>query len=158
MGHRFATFVTPIHAVHHRDPHAVFAIGAWLPALVPLIVGFLCHAGTFSLVYGGSLAGFAIYEAIHYRIHFCRPICDLETRLRARHLAHHYRVPTRCYGVTTPLWDLVFGTGVTDSETAWMRTNASRIPPLDGCSNLAAPGLALRRLIHGPSSDRRSEK
>jgi hypothetical protein len=31
-GHRLATFVTPLHNVHHRDPRAVFALGAWLPA------------------------------------------------------------------------------------------------------------------------------
>src|SRR5260370_27319575 len=30
LSHTFSTFVTPIPDVHHRDPHAIFTIGAWL--------------------------------------------------------------------------------------------------------------------------------
>jgi len=36
LGHAHRTFVTPLHAVHHRDPRAVFALGAWIPAAVVL--------------------------------------------------------------------------------------------------------------------------
>lgn len=149
MGHSFATVVTPIHAVHHRDPHAVFAIGVWLPALVPIIVGAACGAHVFDLVYGGALAGFAAYETLHYRIHFRHPACRIEARLRGRHLAHHYHAPMRCYGVTSAMWDRVFATGPTDSDDIWIAANAERVPPLKGRSNLAAPRLVLQRLIHG---------
>lgn len=30
-------------------------------------------------------------------------------QLRRYHLGHHYRDDTVAYGVTTPLWDFVFG-------------------------------------------------
>ncbi len=30
--------------------------------------------------------------------------------LRQYHLAHHYAVPDRHFGVSSPLWDLVFRT------------------------------------------------
>ncbi len=149
MGHRFATFVTPIHAVHHHDPRAVFALGAWLPALAPLLAGLACGAPSFSLVYGGLLAGFAGYEAMHYRIHFCAPCCRAEARLRSRHLIHHYCAPTLCYGVTTALWDRVFSTNPAGSDAARMAAEVAGIPPLAGRSNLAAPGAVLRRLAAG---------
>ena len=31
LGHAHRTFVTELHNVHHRDPRAVFAMGAWIP-------------------------------------------------------------------------------------------------------------------------------
>lgn len=149
MGHRSATFVTPIHATHHCEPHAVFAIGAWIPSLIPLVAGLACGARIFALIYGGALAGFAFYEALHYRIHFRRPSCRLEARLRARHLTHHHRSPKRCYGVTTPLWDYIFGTLATDDDNAWIGANADRIAPLEGPSNFGVPNLLPRRIITG---------
>ena len=36
LGHAHRTFVTPLHDVHHRDPRAVFALGAWIPTAVVL--------------------------------------------------------------------------------------------------------------------------
>ncbi len=146
MGHRLRTFVTPVHAVHHHDPHAVFALGAWLPALAALLVGLACGARSFSLIYGGLLAGFAGYEALHYRIHFCAPCCRAEARLRTRHLIHHYCAPTLCWGVTTGLWDRVFATEPGAGVAGRMGTEVARIAPLDGRSNLAAPGAVLHRL------------
>ncbi|MGC2445525.1 MAG: hypothetical protein WA409_19220, partial [Candidatus Binatus sp.] len=37
LGHAHRTFVTGLHEVHHRDPRAVFALGAWSPTAVVLI-------------------------------------------------------------------------------------------------------------------------
>ncbi|HZC47378.1 MAG TPA: hypothetical protein VE243_12935, partial [Candidatus Acidoferrum sp.] len=36
LGHAHRTFVTGLHNVHHRDPRAVFALGAWMPTAVAL--------------------------------------------------------------------------------------------------------------------------
>ena len=147
MGHRFATFVTPLHQVHHRDPRAVFALGAWLPALLPLFIGTVCGARGGTLFYGGILAGFAAYETLHYRIHFCAPICRAEARMRTRHLIHHYCAPKLCFGVTTALWDRVFKTTPSGARGALMATRVASIAPLEGPSNVHAPGAVMRRLI-----------
>lgn len=147
MAHRFETPVSPIHAVHHRDPHAVFAMGAWLPAVAPMLVGIACGARGFIPVYGGILAGFAGYEALHYRIHFRAPSCRLEARLRTRHLMHHYCEPRLCLGITTALWDRLFGTEPPGADAAWMAARVGSISPLEGRSNLTAPGAVLRRLL-----------
>jgi sterol desaturase/sphingolipid hydroxylase (fatty acid hydroxylase superfamily) len=85
-------------------------------------------------LYGGALLGFALYEAFHYRLHFRLPANRIEAYLRARHLAHHDRDSQSCFGVTSPLWDRVFGTEPTlNCET--VRMLAVRAP-LAAKSNL----------------------
>jgi 4-hydroxysphinganine ceramide fatty acyl 2-hydroxylase len=147
MAHRFATFATPLHAAHHRDPRAVFVVGAWLPALALLIAALACGAHGWALFYGGMLTGFAVYEALHYRIHFCVPACSLEARLRTRHLVHHYCEPNLYFGVTTPLWDRLFATDPDAAAGADLTAQVSGIGPLEGRSNLESPGAVVRRLI-----------
>ncbi len=135
LGHRQGTFAAALHGVHHRDPSAVFAIGAWLPAALAMIL-MLVFTGPGAAVnlYGGALLGFALYEAFHYRLHFRLPANRIEAYLRARHLAHHDRDSQSCFGVTSPLWDRVFGTEPTlNCET--VRMLAVRAP-LAAKSNL----------------------
>src|SRR5260370_4606784 len=110
LGHAHRTFVTGLHEVHHRDPRAVFALGAWITVAIVLSAGWAIFGVAPAVIFlGGVAAGFAGYEFIHYRIHFARPSCAIEARLRARHLAHHFREPDAIFGVTTRLWDVVFG-------------------------------------------------
>jgi sterol desaturase/sphingolipid hydroxylase (fatty acid hydroxylase superfamily) len=137
MAHVFRTFAAPLHDVHHRDPHAVFTIGAWIPAAAVWLLGL----AVFGLVpamlfYSGLLAGFAAYELIHYRIHFCAPANTIEENLRTRHLIHHYRAPDRCFGVSVPLWDRIFGTDLSDNVLARHADSVRAITPLEGRSNL----------------------
>ncbi len=138
LGHAHRTFVTPMHDVHHRDPHAVFALGAWIPTAI-ILAGAITWFGLAPGVvfYGGIVCGFAVYEYVHYRIHFVSPANAVEERLRARHLAHHLKEPDAIFGVTTRIWDVVFGT---EPEPARMRELAAvggRVAPLAGPSNLA---------------------
>ncbi|HUY27058.1 MAG TPA: sterol desaturase family protein [Candidatus Binataceae bacterium] len=149
MGHRFRTFVTPMHQVHHRDPRRVFAIGAWLP--VAGVIGFgLARWGLTPamLVLSGVAVGFAGYEALHYRIHFRRPRGRLAEYLRTRHLIHHCRAPDRCFGVTSALWDRALGTNLAGSEMHRLRPSVADLPPLTGSSNLRA---MLRRRVYSAS-------
>jgi sterol desaturase/sphingolipid hydroxylase (fatty acid hydroxylase superfamily) len=145
MGHLHATFVTPIHAVHHRDPRAVFAIGTWPPAVAIgalLLVFFGLAPGV--VWYLGLFAGFAAYEVMHYRIHFASRLTPVEKRLRAHHLVHHLRRPTMCLGVTTSFWDKVFGTEPSGPQSAALYESVKDVPPLDGRSNLGSLISSLR--------------
>ena len=99
LSHRFQTFVSPLHNVHHRDPHAVFTARAWLPllAITLALIGFSgFQPGTFFFL--GVVGGFVGYEAVHYRIHFVRPRNRLETRLRTGSSARNLLPPSsrRC--------------------------------------------------------------
>jgi len=137
LGHAHRTFVSGLHEVHHRDPRAVFALGAWIPVALLLTIAWVIFGASDGVIFfGGIVAGFAVYEVVHYRIHFSEPAFALEERLRARHLAHHFREPDAIFGVTTRLWDVVFGT---EPDARTMRALAeygADIAPLAGASNL----------------------
>jgi sterol desaturase/sphingolipid hydroxylase (fatty acid hydroxylase superfamily) len=137
LSHTFRTFATPLHAVHHRDPNAVFTIGGWLPVgaiwmILASVFGW-CPA---VVVFSGAVLGFAAYEVIHYRIHFCRPLGTFEGFLRSRHLVHHEHYADRCFGVTSALWDYVFGTEPMGAEMALLCQSMASRPPSTGPTNI----------------------
>jgi sterol desaturase/sphingolipid hydroxylase (fatty acid hydroxylase superfamily) len=137
MSHTFRTFASPLHQVHHRDPRRVFTIHAWLPIAATWLAGLaLWGLAPAIIFYSGMVAGFATYEFMHYRIHFVSPRNRLEAYLRECHLVHHYRAPDRCFGVTSPLWDSVFRSGIADTEMRSMRAAVAATPPLAGPSNV----------------------
>ena len=137
LGHAHRTFVTGLHQVHHRDPRAVFALGAWIPTAI-VLAGLLTWFGPAPgvIFYGGIVCGFAVYEFVHYRIHFATPSSALEERLRARHLAHHLREPDAIFGVTTRIWDVVFGTEPKPERMRELAAVGASVVPLSGPSNL----------------------
>jgi dihydroceramide fatty acyl 2-hydroxylase len=136
LSHIWRSPVAAFHWEHHIHPERVFTSPlAWVPTLMAihglaaLALGPL-QAGGLAL---GLLAGFLRYERIHYRIHFCAPRSERERRLRAHHLAHHFRNPKAYYGVSTPFWDRVFGSLPATAAEDYARV-ADR-PPLEGRSN-----------------------
>jgi sterol desaturase/sphingolipid hydroxylase (fatty acid hydroxylase superfamily) len=137
LGHAHRTFVTGLHQVHHRDPRAVFALGAWIPTAI-VLAGALEWFGLApgAIFYGGIVCGFGVYEYVHYRIHFASPANGVEARLRARHLAHHLREPDAIFGVTTRLWDVVFGTEPKPERMRELAAVGASVAPLSGSSNL----------------------
>jgi len=139
LAHTHRTIVTALHDGHHRDPHCVFAFRAWIPTGVVLIGAI----GWFGLAPGviflwGIAAGFAAYEYIHYRIHFVRASSAFESRLRARHLAHHIAQPDAIFGVTSPLWDVVFGTEPKPEQMREYAATGARVAPLEGPTNVVS--------------------
>jgi sterol desaturase/sphingolipid hydroxylase (fatty acid hydroxylase superfamily) len=137
MSHRFRTFASALHQVHHRDPRRVFTIHAWMPIAAAWLGGLaLWGLAPGMVLYTGMVAGFAIYEFVHYRIHFARPHNRLDAYLREHHLVHHYRAPDRCFGVTSPLWDSVFRSRIADPDMRSMRAAVAATPPLAGRSNV----------------------
>jgi sterol desaturase/sphingolipid hydroxylase (fatty acid hydroxylase superfamily) len=145
LAHSHRTFVTPLHNEHHVDPRAVFAMRAWIPTTIVLLVLLtifgMAPAMTFLF---GIVAGFAVYEYLHYRIHFAAPASAVEARLRARHLAHHMKEPDAIFGVTTRIWDVVFGSEPTPERMRELAEAGASVPPLSGSSNL---GRAIRSRI-----------
>jgi sterol desaturase/sphingolipid hydroxylase (fatty acid hydroxylase superfamily) len=59
----------------------------------------------------GVIVGYLSYEVIHYAIHRVPWARRLLRPLASHHLHHHYADPSRCFGVSSPLWDWVFRTG-----------------------------------------------
>ncbi|MGA9724769.1 MAG: sterol desaturase family protein [Candidatus Binatus sp.] len=137
LGHAYRTFVTRLHDVHHRDPRAVFALGAWIPTLAVLVGAWAMFGMVPGVIFcAGMVAGFAVYEYVHYRIHFAVPSCAAEARLRARHLAHHASEPDAIFGVTSRVWDVVFGTEPDAERMRSLLAAGAQVAPLGGRSNL----------------------
>jgi dihydroceramide fatty acyl 2-hydroxylase len=137
LSHRLKTFVSPMHWGHHKNPHNVFTSPvAWVPISLLLwgIGTLLLGLPTSSAFIVGLLLGFLRYEYLHWRLHFRAPRHARERQLRAHHLAHHFCNPKMYHGVTTRMWDRVFGTLPADYERDYARV-VDR-PLLTGKSNL----------------------
>ena len=58
----------------------------------------------------GFFAFYVFYEVLHRRVHTAAPRGPYGRWARKHHLLHHFVDARMNHGVTSPLWDLVFGT------------------------------------------------
>jgi sterol desaturase/sphingolipid hydroxylase (fatty acid hydroxylase superfamily) len=109
--------IAKLHLGHHREPFdeakITVPVSASLPIAFALLGLFRLLAGSWeaaAVLLTGTIVGYLYYEVVHFRIHRgLRRGCLLGWQ-RTNHLFHHYKDSDRCFGVTTPLWDWVFGT------------------------------------------------
>lgn len=59
---------------------------------------------------GFFIVGYLCYDYIHYASHHFKPKNALGTFLKQYHLRHHYSHAHSRFGVSSPLWDIVFKT------------------------------------------------
>ena len=106
-----------LHGYHHvfpSDPMRLVAppIMSWGPALLFAAAYFLIFgAAQFATVLAGTVTGYLAYDWIHYYTHHGRPRWALGKFLRKYHMLHHFKSPQKFYGVSSPLWDQLLGTG-----------------------------------------------
>ena len=110
------TMVWFSHGIHHDFPNDVWRL-VLPPALsIPLAIGFyffytfIMGEAVGSIFLAGFLTGYMIYEIIHYSVHHFPVKGSVMGKLRANHLKHHFKCPDKLYGVSSPLWDVIFGT------------------------------------------------
>ena len=105
-----------IHGVHHDYPNDSRRLV--MPPIVSIPLSSLFF-GLFTLILGshyvsplfaGFMSGYLIYDTTHYAIHHFRLRGRLGIYIRQRHLRHHYVEPDYNFGISSPLWDIVFGT------------------------------------------------
>ncbi len=113
IGHRLH-FI--IHGVHHDHPNDRMRLVMPPGASIPLAALFF---GLFWLAFGlptamplfaGFLVGYLAYDYMHYYLHHVVPKSKLGKRLREQHMRHHFQDHRYGFGVSSPLWDLVFRT------------------------------------------------
>jgi sterol desaturase/sphingolipid hydroxylase (fatty acid hydroxylase superfamily) len=116
--HRLSTF-SPMHVAHHDSPRAYIGTPTWLSLGIIWLVFFLPAWRGFSLnvasgLTAGVMIGFLWYGILHHAIHHRRPrfLASWVAGAAQRHRRHHYSGQPGNFGVTTPLWDYVFGTVV----------------------------------------------
>jgi len=108
------------HENHHeypRDKMRLFMPPVPSMLLASLVFSIFCFfswlfSGTigYALIYfAGFISGYLIYVSMHYAIHAYAPPKYLKKLWRNHHL-HHYKYPDKGFGVSSVLWDKLFGT------------------------------------------------
>lgn len=103
------------HGIHHDHPRDKKRLA--LPPLMSLAVAAM-FIGLFRLLMGqygyafgaGFMTGYATYLLAHYAIHVYNPPKNLLGSIWKHHNLHHFVGDTGAFGVSSPLWDHVFGT------------------------------------------------
>jgi sterol desaturase/sphingolipid hydroxylase (fatty acid hydroxylase superfamily) len=109
------------HGIHHLQPQIKTRLV--MPPIVSVPLALLFY-GAFQLLAGvligapqwiaplfsGFVIGYLIYDLTHYATHHLPMRRGFLKFLKRYHMQHHYKTPEQRFGVSSPLWDVVFGT------------------------------------------------
>ncbi len=111
---RHAVFV--MHGGHHAQPEDEMR-GLMPPlASVPIAVAVFALAALvldppwLQSAFSGFTLGYLAFDMIHWATHHARPAGPIGRAIKRYHLRHHFDRRPGNFGVSTPLWDIVFGT------------------------------------------------
>ncbi|EGG23714.1 Fatty acid hydroxylase [Cavenderia fasciculata] len=111
-----------IHGIHHLTPYdstrltfppifsAVIAVALWKG--VNAFPTTLVENGFNQALYAGIACGYMLYDTIHYYFHHGE-ITWLPSKLKefkTHHLNHHYKDDNKNFGITSTIFDIIFGT------------------------------------------------
>jgi sterol desaturase/sphingolipid hydroxylase (fatty acid hydroxylase superfamily) len=112
---RARKFVYIMHGNHHhypRDRERLF-----MPPVPSIIISsaifgimYLLMGTNAYVFFPGFLLGYLIYGTTHYAIHAWNPPMKWMKPLWRNHHLHHYKDEQKGFGVSTTIWDRVFGT------------------------------------------------
>ncbi len=103
------------HGVHHEYPSDSRRLV--MPPIASIPMGIVAWM-VFSSVLGeaaipaftGLLVGYLIYDSTHFVLHHKSMPTAFGRLVKKSHMRHHFLDPDEDYGVSSPLWDIVFGT------------------------------------------------
>ena len=109
------------HGVHHAQPQCKTRLVMPPVVSIPLAVIFyglfyLVWAVIFGLpqwmepTFAGFMVGYLIYDLMHYATHHFPMRSGYLKYIKRYHMQHHYKTPDARYGVSSPLWDMIFKT------------------------------------------------
>ncbi|HVZ38213.1 MAG TPA: sterol desaturase family protein [Candidatus Kapabacteria bacterium] len=105
-----------LHGVHHDYPNdatrLVMPPGISIPLAIIFYVVFLLILGPHLTppAFAGMVFGYLCYDMLHYATHHFSMKRGIWLKLKQYHMRHHYGEENTGYGVSSPLWDYVFGT------------------------------------------------
>ena len=104
-----------VHGNHHANPQE--RTGVMMKPFTAIAIIFLLSPLFYAVfewsalaLLPGFLAGYSCYLLIHFAIHAFKPPRNFLRFLWKLHTLHHFHDDTTNYGVSSPLWDIVFGT------------------------------------------------
>jgi 4-hydroxysphinganine ceramide fatty acyl 2-hydroxylase len=104
-----------VHGVHHDYPNdarrLVMPPSISVPLAVLFYILFLLIFGHLAPgVFAGLVFGYVCYDMLHYATHHFPMKRGLWLWLKQYHLRHHYKNDDAGFGISSPIWDYVFGT------------------------------------------------
>jgi dihydroceramide fatty acyl 2-hydroxylase len=121
------------HLRHHANPQDLDRLYVTLGEGAPVSAGYallmsllLGRWQAMAFAYIGFHAGYFFYEWLDYQAHHGHPRSRLIRYLKKYHLQHHHVDGSRRYGVTSPLFDLLFGTFHPERQRASKQARAHR--------------------------------
>ena len=109
------SFIYVLHGNHHeypRDKERLFMPP--VPSLIIASIFFPIHVFSIGLdvfmFFPGFILGYLMYGTMHFAIHAWNPPYKWMKPLWRNHHLHHYKNEHKGFGVSTTLWDRVFGT------------------------------------------------
>jgi sterol desaturase/sphingolipid hydroxylase (fatty acid hydroxylase superfamily) len=105
-----------MHGYHHQYPNDKMRLVApplmsWpLGLVLAVITRWMLGAASWLPPYAGLATGYLAYDYLHYYAHHFRPRRGLGKWLRKYHMLHHHTDRKSRFGVSSPLWDIVFNT------------------------------------------------
>jgi len=103
------------HGVHHDYPSDAKRLVLPPSVSIPLaaIFYFLFKAilpvNNIFGFFPGFILGYLCYDITHYAIHHFNFKGSIWKKIKQHHMLHHYQDPAKGYGVSSPLWDKIFG-------------------------------------------------
>ena len=104
-----------MHGVHHEFPKDKTRLA--MPPLLSITLAttlfflFRLILGDFAYSFlPGMLVGYSAYLSVHYMVHAFQPPRNFFKILWVNHGVHHYKNGDGVYGVSSPLWDYIYGT------------------------------------------------
>jgi dihydroceramide fatty acyl 2-hydroxylase len=109
------------HGVHHAQPQVKTRLVMPFPVSIPMALLFY---GLFYLalavvlraphwvdpVTAGFVIGYLAYDLTHYAVHYIPLRRGYAKFMKRHHMLHHFKDPDSRFGVSSPIWDLVFST------------------------------------------------
>lgn len=118
---RMQKFFYLFHGVHHDQPMCKtrlvmppavsVPLAAVFYGLFVLVVDVILGAGYWvAPLFSGFIMGYLAYDMTHYATHHFPVKKGYFAFVRKQHMRHHVQTPDMRFGVSSPLWDIVFGT------------------------------------------------
>lgn len=102
---------------HHRNPKDASNLVMDLPMSVPIAAGYYLltwlAVGSWeatAYLFFGLISGYFVYEYVHYQTHHGKCKSRPMKYMKRYHLGLHHRAADSCYGLSSPLAGVLFGT------------------------------------------------
>ena len=114
----FHAIIKRLHIFHHEDPSDqtqvcipfILSGSFWILVYGVAIYFFGAHHVKGFLVISAIFLMMTVYDIAHYSAHYMPAYQSWVKFLKKHHMLHHFSDHTKRFGVTSPLWDYVFGT------------------------------------------------